>query len=831
MKKLPTKIPKQWVNNLRSLTVPGLKHVRKNAFYNSSTIGITIAQIDLPSLESTGYDAFRYTLLASVKFNDTLKFIGSWSFWHAYIRLARVPSFTHFLSGHSFDTNVLLSYMSLSDLATMGDGMSSGSPAETFNVTCYSRISNIKKMLTRMSQSNGIYNMKNITIAFDDSIKHIVNTKYINTILSAKNNPFYGNWDYFFYNIRLTCNMVSLDLSNLIMSNSEIKAINVTDSSIPWDILFPHITTVDSGFSNLFKKLKGVVLFDTEAVAKGAFAGCQDITKVLGFCDTATFEAESLSNLAPSELQIKVTQPENIMSFLSDLQNAGLTFPNISKLIIKFSDSMAKSASVGDYVSNLLAALPPPPENSQNSGLFGPNCIIYFDLRNSNFTNIYDLPINELSREYSCVFTSPDGYHHFLQANNKIELNLSIIAEKNLIKTAILSKNLEKIHDNEYPYNKTFYGTLLTSITIPDTMTTIGDYAFSYTQITSVDLPNTVTTIGSYAFFNTPLTSVTIPNSVETIGSSAFSSTQLTSVTIPDSVITLAGFDGTKITSIEIPNSVETIGSAAFSNTLLTSVIIPDSVKTIESSAFANTQLTSITIPDSVITLAGFNSTKITSIEIPNSVKTIGQSAFSNTPLTSVTLSNSLETIASYAFQSTQFTSVTIPDSVTTIGDRAFFQAPITSLTIPDTANNIHANAFSSLIPRYVCPIQSVTINCCNTLSNNITAELAQIFSNYRSETINDFRKSIQTLKVALSSSIATKPEEDLKTYIEEILNNSALASNTIVTAILSKPSGLFELDLSNASTITQSDINSMTKTLPWTVKFATGGSAHYTLP
>ena len=76
----------------------------------------------------------------------------------------------------------------------------------------------------------------------------------------------------------------------------------------------------------------------------------------------------------------------------------------------------------------------------------------------------------------------------------------------------------------------------------------IADYAFGYcSSLTSVTLPNSVTSIGSSVFYNcSKLTSITIPNSITSIGSSAF-------------------FNCSKLTSITIPNSVTSIGSSAFS--------------------------------------------------------------------------------------------------------------------------------------------------------------------------------------------------------------------------------------------------------------------------
>ncbi|MCL2380160.1 MAG: leucine-rich repeat domain-containing protein [Treponema sp.] len=182
----------------------------------------------------------------------------------------------------------------------------------------------------------------------------------------------------------------------------------------------------------------------------------------------------------------------------------------------------------------------------------------------------------------------------------------------------------------------------LTSVTIPNSVTTIGVGAFGSNQLTSITIPNSVTTIGDGAFGSNQLTSITIPNSVTTIGDAAFVDNQLTSITIPNSVTTIGGgaFGFNQLTSITIPNSVTTIGDAAFVNNQLTSITIPNGVTTIGNSAFERNQLTSVVIPNSVTIIGdgafGFN--QLTSITIPNSVTTIGGGAFAENQLTSVTI-------------------------------------------------------------------------------------------------------------------------------------------------------------------------------------------------
>lgn len=149
----------------------------------------------------------------------------------------------------------------------------------------------------------------------------------------------------------------------------------------------------------------------------------------------------------------------------------------------------------------------------------------------------------------------------------------------------------------------------VTEYTIPDSVTSIGDYAFSTYDITSVTIPDSVTTIGDYAFSSCGITSVTISNSVTSIGYHAFSSCRnLTSVTIPDSVTSIGdrAFESSKgLTSVTIGNGVSSIGDQAFRNcTNLTSVTIPDSVTSIGVQAFRNcTNLTSVTIGKSITSI------------------------------------------------------------------------------------------------------------------------------------------------------------------------------------------------------------------------------------
>ena len=195
------------------------------------------------------------------------------------------------------------------------------------------------------------------------------------------------------------------------------------------------------------------------------------------------------------------------------------------------------------------------------------------------------------------------------------------------------------------------------------TVTGIGDYAFNYcSDLTSVTIPNSVTTIGRQAFCSTGLTSITIPNSVTSIGEWAFS-------------------DCSSLTTIEIPNSVTSIGEDAFSGCVnVTSVTIGNSVTSIGDGAFSGC-------------------TGLTSITIPNSVTSIGAGAFWGTGLTSITIPNSVTSIGNSAFAyCSSLTSVTIPNSVTSIGAGAFaYCSSLTSVTIEnETPINLTSQPFSN---------------------------------------------------------------------------------------------------------------------------------------
>ena len=215
-------------------------------------------------------------------------------------------------------------------------------------------------------------------------------------------------------------------------------------------------------------------------------------------------------------------------------------------------------------------------------------------------------------------------------------------------------------------------------------VTSIGDRAFEdCSGLTSITIPNGVTSIGGQAFFGAGLTSVTIPNSVKSIGTQAFAHCGLKSVTIPSSVTDI------RIYAFQYCSGLE-------------SIVVESGNPVYDSRENCNAIIE--TAKNSLV--VGCKTTVI-----PNSVTFIGHGAFfGRRDLTTITIPNSVTSIGSEAFADCSgLTSITIPSSVTSIGYCSFGtqqglsinMTSVTSLaTTPPQANEIAFTKFD--IPLYV---------------------------------------------------------------------------------------------------------------------------------
>lgn len=286
-----------------------------------------------------------------------------------------------------------------------------------------------------------------------------------------------------------------------------------------------------------------------------------------------------------------------------------------------------------------------------------------------------------------------------------------------------------------------FHNKQISKVQLPNTLTSIGNNAFSSNQLTEINLPDgNLTSIGSNAFLNNKLTNLEIPFSVFNIESQAFMNNQITNIVIKNTE-SYAQFGHAAFTSNPLEYITVPTGSAARMINILKFTMISVKTTPILREGTVNKYVwephrnnwkmygeepteglhynldhtrqeatltrysghfVDIIIPETITnnnteyTVTGighqvFMDRDITSVRIPNTVKTIGNFAFYGTELTHVEIPSSVTDIGNYAFYGNRLlTSINIPKSIRSVGIVAFGDTPLESINVPiGTAQNM----------------------------------------------------------------------------------------------------------------------------------------------
>ena len=347
------------------------------------------------------------------------------------------------------------------------------------------------------------------------------------------------------------------------------------------------------------------------------------------------------------------------------------------------------------------------------------------------------------------------------QTAEGVDMTFKVISENE--KTCMVG--LEE--DNVASITETYNG----GITIPSvvngyTVKRIGKWAFSWRGgLTSVSIPETVESIGFQAFIGAGMTAITLPGNLTTIEDCAFQGcTGITSVTIPASVTSIAvgTFDDANLASIKVENGNQVYDSRNDCNAIIetatnTLVIgcqntaIPDDVEIIGTHAFVHCYgLESITIPSSVKSIGGrafFGCSNLASVSLPENLETIDGDAFGGCEsLTSIVIPASVTSIGDYIFAGCRgLTSIVVEDGNTVYDCRDNCNAIIETSTntliagckntiIPNTVTCIGNGAFNDLtnltsieIPSSVTTLKWWAFHDCGLTSINIPAGVTTI--------------------------------------------------------------------------------------------------------
>ncbi|MDO4841859.1 MAG: leucine-rich repeat protein [Phoenicibacter congonensis] len=337
------------------------------------------------------------------------------------------------------------------------------------------------------------------------------------------------------------------------------------------------------------------------------------------------------------------------------------------------------------------------------------------------------------------------------------ELGTGCFASNASLETIDFSQSLTSIPDSAFGCSDAKnYMTNLTSISIPESVTTIGKRAFSGNNFHEINIPKNVTSIGEYAFSTKNYLSnectLTLPDGLTTIGDNAFRNKVIKEVSLPTSVKALAKntfrkeySDSTAVvvTTVYVTSEAQLNDSVnfpkssyhqlvfdataawkasdfTFADESTTSVASDDTATLADASAARRVvtglsdagktkaeTLKTLMIPDvdesgnqvSAVGNAAFKGYGFTSVGFAQGLTelTIGDEAFANNSLEAIALPECVTSIGASSFENNKIATLSLPSKINDIPARAFAGNSFEELTIPSTVLSIGANAFSNL--------------------------------------------------------------------------------------------------------------------------------------
>ena len=632
-------------SDLTTINLPSsLSEIQDFAFANTKLKEITIPD----SVEKIGYGAFdSVKTLDKVILPTNLKEISSKTFYKTNISKITIPESVSSIGGIAFADTPLKSITLPNNLISIGQNAFSGtqlttvvlpSKIKTLENEAFGEIANLVSVnipLSLESGYNAFSNSKKLeNVIIEDGREKIPAGLLSNigiktftlpsTIKTIENNAFAQN-DY---------------LSEIVLNN----ALETID---------------DRAFANA--NLKHVKLPDSLTyLGRGAFENNHSLTEVIFSKKLRNISENAFANTGLIKLEV----PSNI----EEIHSGAFYNTKLSDLIL--SEGIQRIASSA-FVGNQLKVIELPASLQYlGSSAFG----------NSSKLRVVKIKSNvEFDKYYDVDTNSPFSYQDYYSDEISKQRPESIFVN--------FEGGVSKVSD--YLFNGV---TPVKTVSFKDNinLTEIGNHAFDGTSLTFLTLPDTVETLGKFAFGNiNTLNSVNIPEKLTTADRAFAGSKKLNElrnkiegIRIPDGM-----FENTGLTTFIVPSGIKEIGKYAFRNNKSTAisfegpqegfkdVILPNGLTKIDSRAFESTEIEYLDIPDTVTEIGDgafrFNS-NIKSIKLPSELKALNGYLFEgNKNMNQLIIPDKVESIDTNAFVNMEgLENVYIPASVTKIGEK-----------------------------------------------------------------------------------------------------------------------------------------------------------------